>query len=224
MSELKEEYLKISEKGNYICIKPYINPSGSQILYKLMCYWKKFIQLLLKQYDKEKETDTEPRFYFTPDKQQYLYIQPTLVAPNPHVFLACESDRRNTTINNIKEFIKNHVLVADGENASGGDSTTAAAAAPAAISAARQRLVSFNETLRADIATIRNMTATLPYMRRYKCLVFDFQFILDASGHLSHVDLDRCYNLKTSLPRIPSLNSVNQCFHNIKYILKQVLT
>ena len=136
------------------------------------------------------------RFHFISNTT--IYIQPTIVAPRPNVILSCLNDRIQATRSNLQQFVvsmQNHVVKHN-------DST--------------QTL--FYDTFIHDLNIIKNITSK----PKYRCLIYDFQFIISVEGHLSHFDLDRCYNQRNSKQRTSSKVARKQCFANIDFILEQV--
>lgn len=77
-------------------------------------------------------------------------------------------------------------------------------------------------------AFTKNFSKNLGEARRivenepYKCLIKDFQLMVDTSGKIYHLDFDRCYRSSGDAFRM-SKSFITSCFHNLEKIERCIL-
>ena len=176
--------------------------------------------IVLKQFEDEKR-------YGKAMKRQYqskspIYIQPLDTAPTPNALLGCSNERHNLSMENLILFVNDHVLLpVENRRATAsydGGNQRRPSLPPALPSSSKSLLLSFFRNLSQDINLIEHNMTKDP---KYSCLLYDFQFLIDFSGRLHHVDLDRCFDYdgskhteeKYEVPR-------DRCFDNVHKMIK----
>ena len=132
----------------------------------------------------------KPRFF----PGTLVHVHKVLLAPNPHIIIGCIRPKYKypASIDKFRQFILHHVIEinsninitthghVDGNDKYGGievDNASTAILLPEAIN----RLEIFYGNLRANFELVKNM------IKSYKCLIYDFQVVVDTQGNLYQI-------------------------------------
>ena len=185
------------------------------------------VPIVLKQFeDGERQKRASSRQYI-PDLP--TFIQPLLVAPTENALIGCSNKRYNATIENLLQFITNHVLLLAGDDLSVAPPSVDDKSEVSSKSSSSTTLTSqstsaplkiFYDNLEQDIHIVEH---SITNTSKYDCLLYDFQFLVSTEGKLSHVDLDRCYNNEGEKNAGDKYGrSRESCFANVGKMMKHI--
>ena len=137
----------------------------------------------------EKDPDAKPHHRYGPRylPNEHIFIQKVQLAPNPYLIIGCEGGKLQETIRDVEKLVKNSVP--------------------------KKNRKSFLNNLHDNISYIKQV---VDQNGNYGCLVWDFQLLLDTSGNLYHIDLDRCFR------HVQETYNNKRCFRNLRKVIRRV--
>ena len=167
----------------------------------------------------------KPRF----TAKSLVHVQKVLLAPVDHIIIGCirPKFKHPDSITKLKHYIIDRVInfnISNGSNtntrSNDSNNTTAIVLSPQA----KTSLEIFYKNLQINLQLVKEMIQK----KQYKCLIYDFQFVVDTQGHFFHIDIDRCFPKRRARERpfkicVSNLNSmVSTIFNDYTSSNKQV--